>query len=97
VDQTPSYEASHSVNSPDYGSEGSLPLSQEPYTGLCPEPDYSIHVLRTDFFLISNLMLMFREIIGVYCEKNTKQMYPVSKQSKFLVNIYYYTNECTNN
>jgi len=39
VDQNPSCEASASINSPDYGSEGSLPLSQEPYTGLSPEPD----------------------------------------------------------
>jgi hypothetical protein len=39
VDQNPSCEASQSINSTDYGSEGSLPLSQQPDTGLCPEPD----------------------------------------------------------
>jgi hypothetical protein len=39
VDQDPSCEASQSINSPDYGSEGSLPLSQQPDTCLCPEPD----------------------------------------------------------
>jgi len=44
-------------------------------------------------FLISNLILMFREII--YCMKNSKQIYTVLKQSKILVNIYYYTNNCT--
>ena len=37
--QNPSYEASQSLNSPDYGSEGSLPLSQEPDTDFYPEPD----------------------------------------------------------
>ena len=47
--------------------------------------------------LIANLILMFREIIGVYCEENTKQIYTLLKQSKILVNIYYYTNRRTYN
>jgi hypothetical protein len=48
-------------------------------------------------FVISNSILVFREIIGVYCEKNTKQMYAVLKQYKILFIIYCYTDKCTYN